>query len=76
MTTAVRPQPAALGPFMISAGHHQALRPDGREMLLPTGCVLLIVNLAEGEARWHDGPGERPAWQASGARQTCWDPRT
>jgi hypothetical protein len=64
---AVRPPSAELAPFVISVGHYQARRPDGRELLLPTGCMLLIVNMAEEEARWYDGPGFAAVRTAPGA---------
>jgi hypothetical protein len=49
VTTAAAPV-AALAPLLISDGHHHARRPDGRELLLPAGCLLLILNMAEAEA--------------------------
>jgi AraC-like DNA-binding protein len=35
--------------------YYETQQPDVRELVLPTGCMNLIVNLAEDETRWYDG---------------------
>lgn len=51
------PSPA-LAAFVDRLGYYEAASPGGRELVLPTGTVALIVNLARDEARWCDTSGE------------------
>jgi len=68
MGVVVRPVPAELGPFVRSiccwAGEELA---PGRERIMPSGTVSLMVNLAEDEFRTYDGPGGAVARRVRGA---------
>lgn len=39
---------------MAAVGYLRSRATDARELLLPTGCVLLTVNLGDEESRWYD----------------------
>jgi AraC-like DNA-binding protein len=66
------PPPAPLAPFVTSLYWYDEPLDAALELALPTGRQQLIVNLAEDEQRWYDGPGfarvhRLPAATVSGA---------
>ncbi|BCJ39141.1 hypothetical protein Athai_66440 [Actinocatenispora thailandica] len=66
------PPPAPLAPFVTKLYWYDEPLGDALELALPTGRQQLIVNLAEDEQRWYDGPGfarvhRMPAATVSGA---------
>lgn len=48
-------------------GYQDAQLPDAHEVALPTGCLYLLVNLAEDQTRWYDGDGFAAANARRGA---------
>ncbi len=51
----LRPPSPALAPFVASLGYHESGRASARDLRIPSGSMLLAVNLASDEARWYDG---------------------
>jgi AraC-like DNA-binding protein len=56
VTLVVRPRSPALAPFVASLGYVGGILPPGRERVLPSGTVSLLVNLHEDEFRTYEGP--------------------
>jgi AraC-like DNA-binding protein len=57
MSIVVRAASPVLAPFVAVLGYYQTGAIEGRELLLPTGCMHIGVNLAEDEVCWYDGDG-------------------
>lgn len=56
MTTAIRYPSPALAPFVEAFWYVEDQLPPSRERRLPSGEMQIVVNLAEDELRWYDGP--------------------
>jgi AraC-like DNA-binding protein len=67
MTFVVRAAPRGLAPFVDRLGYYETDEPRGRELVLPTGAVALLVNLSTDRARWYDGDGLATVHTAHGA---------
>ena len=68
MTVVLRSPSPALAPFVEWIAYYDMrLPPDWRELVLPTGTMLLVVNLAERKFRWWDGPALATAHAGRGA---------
>lgn len=68
MTVVARPPSPALAPFVEWIAYYGVrLSPDWREIVLPTGTMLLVVNLADRKFRWWDGPALATAHAGRGA---------
>jgi AraC-like DNA-binding protein len=63
----VPPRSATLRPFVRSLGLFSGVLPPGRERVLPSGDLSLIVNLHEDELRTYEGPGNGTARRTRGA---------
>jgi AraC-like DNA-binding protein len=67
MSGVVRPPCPALRPFVRSLGCVGGILPPGRERILPTATVSLMVNLHEDEFRTYDAPEAPAAERTAGA---------
>jgi AraC-like DNA-binding protein len=68
VTVIARAPSLALAPFVEWIAYYDLkLSPGWRELVLPTGTMLLVVNLAEREFRWWDGPALATARAGRGA---------
>jgi AraC-like DNA-binding protein len=63
----VRPRSAALAPFVSSLGFFEGELEPGRERVLPSGHVSLMVNLHEDEFRTYDSPHGAAVHRTRGA---------
>jgi AraC-like DNA-binding protein len=63
----VRPPAPALAPFVAHVWHCESDLAHARERVLPQGTMQLLVNLAEDELRWYDGPGNATRYTLGGA---------
>jgi hypothetical protein len=63
----VRPRSVALAPFVSSLGYFEGELEPGRERVLPSGHVSLMVNLHEDEFRTYHGPDDATVRRTSGA---------
>jgi len=66
-TVAMRPNSAALSPFVASMHYHEGAIPDAMERILPGGRVHLMVNLYEDEFRTYHGPDSEVVHRTHGA---------
>jgi AraC-like DNA-binding protein len=66
MALVVRAPVPALAPFVDRLGCYE-VPPGGRELVLPTGTMALLVNLASDKARWYDGESRSAAHTRRGA---------
>lgn len=63
----VRPRSVALAPFVSSLGYFEGELEPGRERVLPSGHVSLMVNLHEDEFRTYHGPDDATVQRTRGA---------
>jgi hypothetical protein len=67
MSLVIRPRSAALAPLVRSLGHVDGILAPGRERMLPSGGISLMVNLWEDEFRTYDSPHSMTAQRTRGA---------
>lgn len=68
MTVVARAPSPVLAPFVEWIAYYDIrLPPDWRELVLPSGTMLLVVSMAEREFRWWDGPALATARAGRGA---------
>jgi AraC-like DNA-binding protein len=67
MTNVVRAPSRPLAPFVSYLAYYETRFPPVREVLLPTGSMVLVMNLADDAARWYDGPRLATAHSVRGA---------
>ena len=75
MNLHVAPRSRRLAPFVSALGWHESALPPGRDRVLPSGTMGLMVNLAEDELRTYRGPGTAILCRAPGAALSGADPR-
>lgn len=71
----VAPRSPRLAPFVTALGWHESALPPGRDRVLPSGTMGLMINLDEDELRTYRGPGTAIACRAPGAALCGADPR-
>jgi len=73
MYLGVPPSSPALAPFVESLWYFESAQPPGRELVLPSGAMQLLVNLHADELRTHEGAEVRRLSGAAlqGARPTA-----
>ena len=71
----VAPRSPRLAPFVSSLGWHESALPPGRDRVLPSGTMGLMINLDEDELRTYCGPGTVITCRAPGAALCGPDPR-
>jgi uncharacterized protein DUF6597 len=67
MLLVMRPRSAALAPLVSSLGHVGGVLAPGRERVLPSAGISLMVNLCEDEFRTYDSPHSLTVQRTGGA---------
>lgn len=67
ISVVVRPRSPALAPFVTSLGYVGSVLPSGRERVLPSGHMSLMVNLHEDAFRTYEGPDHATVHRTNGA---------